>query len=307
MIRLKFRYKSFLLGFGALVLSLSSAAQSIQAELSSLQSHPTAKLGVGSKVRLSFQNRLRDSQGVYLGRLVNHRGNLGPTMFLDETRNQVLLVNRSDLNIFGLRPQLVQQPYQQVGGTCTGYAMNHFLQQLYWSGFRGNGVLGETLSTEKGRTQLLVEAIHEYYLVLQHRFSILGILNKFGRRFESRCRLKEFSDPRLAIQYLENQLEAGLPVMLAYNLGPNMEESPYPVYEYGVRGAKDNRLWVPRRIGERKSGGHAIVAVDTFVADGKKMLLILDSDWSEPRVWEVDKILNHPKVAIREIEFYSCQ
>jgi hypothetical protein len=48
---------------------------------------------------------------------------------------------------------------------------------------------------------------------------------------------------------------------------------------------------LPHKVGQRANNGHAIVAASAFVAKGRRKVLELDSDWSEPRVWDLDKYL----------------
>jgi hypothetical protein len=67
----------------------------------------------------------------------------------------------------------------------------------------------------------------------------------------------------------------------------------------------DGRLWLPRKTGERNSGGHSVVAVAAFEALGKKRLLMLDSDWAEPRIWDLELALGG-RTDIGAIEFHSC-
>ena len=67
----------------------------------------------------------------------------------------------------------------------------------------------------------------------------------------------------------------------------------------------DTRLWIPRKIGERNGGGHAIVAAAAFTSMGRRKVLVLDSNWSEPRVWDLDKYLGQ-KAAISEMVFHHC-
>jgi hypothetical protein len=76
---------------------------------------------------------------------------------------------------------------------------------------------------------------------------------------------------------------------------------------YGQKNAElDSRLWIPRKIGQRNSGGHSIIAVGSFDLNQKTYLLMLDSDWSEPRIWDMDSFLND-KTALDEVEFVSCK
>ena len=229
-------------------------------------------------------------------------------MLLDENDSTIYMTDKSDATFATTSLQPVLRQYDQVDGTCTGYAIDHFMQQMYWAGFAGAGTttLKDTLSTEEGRTQLLVESINSYYLATQHHFSINGILNQFGTRFGFACTKKTFTDPVKAKDYVEIRMKTGLPLLIAFNIGPNMMNSDITTKDYESGIVSDVRLWIPRKTGERNSGGHSVVAAAEFETKGKKKLLMLDSDWSEPRVWDLDSYLFDSHVALEEIEFYAC-
>ena len=98
----------------------------------------------------------------------------------------------------------------------------------------------------------------------------------------------------------------GKPLLIDFNIGPDMVSSTYEVKDYENPTSVDPRLWVPRQIGQRNAGGHVIVAAGSFISKGKKKLLILDSDWAEPRVWDLERYVAR-KSAYKEIGVHSCQ
>ena len=302
------RFMFFLSFFLSLFASAQTfAVEPIEVQIDQSVPHGHFKLGVGSALTLKFPDHKKADAGIFLGRLIEPSGTFSKYMILDTDHNHIYLVDREHLKIDAPSFQPILRQYDQVGGTCVGYAMDHFFQEMYWAGFSGNGELKKELSSEKGRTQLLVDAINEYYLVTQHRFSILGIMKKFGARFGFKCEKKVFSDSDLATQYLEKSMEQGRPVLIGYNIGPDMVESSYEISDYeNPSPMKDSRIWVPRKVGQRDSGGHAVIAVAAFEANHRKKLLMLDSDWAEPRIWDVEKYMSG-KTAMDEIEFYSCQ
>ena len=305
------------LGFAFSLLALSFSLQgfsprawavdAIRAQVDQSISRGRSKLGVGSSLTLKFPGKSQSVAGIFLGKLIDPSGKFNHYLVLDSTHHHVYLVGKSEFEVAGTSFQPVLRQYDQVDGTCTGYAIDHLLQQMYWSGFQGDGTLKEELSTEKGRTQLLVSAINEYYLVTQHRFSIIGILKKFAEKYGIKCEYKKFEEYSAAVNYLDKALREGRPVMVGFNIGKTMVESNYTISEYGsAKSKKDNRLWVPRKTGEKNGGGHAVVAVAAFEDHHQKKLLMLDSDWAEPRIWDVEKYLGG-KTAIDEVEFYSCK
>jgi hypothetical protein len=103
------------------------------------------------------------------------------------------------------------------------------------------------------------------------------------------------------------QLKTGLPVLFSFNIGPNMYSAPFSIQMAGQKNVElDNRLWIPRKTGERNSGGHSVVAAGSFELNNKTYLVMIDSDWSEPRIWDMDSFLND-KTALGEVEFVSCK
>lgn len=258
------------------------------------------ELGVGSTVTLA------GSSALFLGELLNADGSLANYLFLNTEESKVYLASSADVVFQADQLQPVLNQYAQVGGTCTGYAINNLFEQMYRSGYGGNGTLGQTLSTEEGRTGFLVEAINEYYLTLQHRYSIEGVITKIGDPLGFSCHKKVFSDSASAVLYVQENTATGRPVMIAFNIGPDMATGPFPIASFAQPMAvEDNRLWIPRKIGERNSGGHSTLAVAEFSVGGKDEFLMLDSDWSSPRIWDVAAVFND-QTAISEVEFYSC-
>ena len=69
--------------------------------------------------------------------------------------------------------------------------------------------------------------------------------------------------------------------------------------------AVDPRLWTPRLRGDRESGGHAVLAAAAFTEQNQLYILVVDSDWSEPRVWNFDQVFTQA-TSFDGVEFYSC-
>jgi hypothetical protein len=300
--RLFFKAGLVCLGLG----TMGIAQASIKATVTNPIAHHKTKVGVGSELNLSLTGVSGTHDGIFLGKLVQPDGQVSNYMVLDNTDATVYLTNQNDATFNSDSLQIILRQYDQVDGTCTGYAIDHMMQQMYWSGFKGNGTLKTTLSTEEGRTQLLVSSIDAYYLATQHRNSLEGILTgQFGKQYGFTCPKKMFQDPAKAIAFMQEKMASGLPVLVSFFIGPNMVNSDIAIknYENGI--VDDNRLWIPRQIGERNSGGHSVVAVSSFQYKGKTKLLMLDSDWTSPRIWDLEDYLGG-KVAISEIEFYSC-
>ncbi len=267
-------------------------------------------VGVGSRLVINSPYT-GTSAGILLGQLLNADGSFNSMMVLDANPvAKSLVVEYIPAALVAQAPagqQNVLKLYEQQGGTCTGYAIDDFLLQAHMSGFTGTSKLGQQLSTEEGRTELLADTINQYYLVLQHRFSINGIMNQYGKTFGFNCGKSIFSTAAQARAYLMTALRSGMPILLSFDVGSEMYNGPFPLQQM-IQGApaEDGRLWQPRKIGERNGGGHSVVAASAFSIGGKDYLVMLDSDWDLPRVWDLNAAISD-RAAIGEIEFYSCR
>ena len=287
--------------------SLNSIATDLQIKIENAKAIASFSVGIGSEVVIESEDPLIAGPAVFLGKALLPDGSNSFQIFLNKTDHKIYFIDASHFNSKGSNLQPVLNPYEQAGGTCTGYAIYDFLQQKKLSGFTGTGVLATKLANEKGRTTLLVDNINEYYLTPQHRYSIQGILNKYGKELGFNCKTYKSDSYEKTKERILTNLNTGLPVLISFNLGPDMYQSPFALKMYDKGQVKvDSRLWIPRKIGERNSGGHAVVAASSFELDNKLYLVMIDSDWSEPRVWAMDSFLND-KTALDEVELTTCK
>jgi hypothetical protein len=301
MVRLPFAILSLL------VLWTSVAGAAVRMEVVSAASQAGASIGVGSRVSLEFEGDSRLRSGLFLGDLVAANGRAEKRMLLDLDRKKVVILDRNEVSAPRAHYQKIVRPYDQVDGTCTGYAMDHMMEQIARNRLAGNEALQTQFSSEKGRTQFLVRAINDYYISTVHRTSIHGILKTYGSEFGLNCVLRKFQDPARAMAHVAEKVLAGVPVLISFDIGPNMYDADLPLVTFSGSKANrlDGRLWLPRKVGERNSGGHSVVAVAAFEALGKKRLLMLDSDWAEPRIWDLEQALGG-RTDLEAVEFHSC-
>lgn len=264
-----------------------------------------ARVGVGSLMTLRLPGAKTAHSGIFLGQMIKADAKFDQMILLDSDQRRIIFADRAQVEINRNSLQKVLRPYPQVDGTCTGYALHHLFAQLGITRVAGNEQLAATFSSEFGRTQFLVRAINDYYLATQHRNSILGIMKGYGREFGLRCEKEVFRDATSAIRHVQEKTSRGIPVLISFYTGPNMVNAPFVLQNFAEAGTLDPRLWVPRQIGERQSGGHSVVAVAAFEHSGQSNFLMLDSDWSEPRVWNASSYLGG-KTDLKNLEFYSC-
>jgi hypothetical protein len=292
--------------FVFLGLALSAFADPIRIRMEEPSAHGNYRIGVGSRISIDLPGRQTLHSGLFLGRLIEPNGTPSSYMFFDQRTHIVYYADRNSVEIHQRNLESILKLYEQKGGTCTGYAMSNLLHQMNLAGFQGNGKLKTILSTEQGRTQLLIDAINQYYLVLQHRYSIQGILNQYGREFGFTCQSKVFDTSWEVENFLQEKLPRGIPVLISFSRGPDMVTSKFRFVDFDHPSRKvDTRLWIPRKIGERNSGGHSVVAVAGFQVEDHIQLLMLDSDWEEPRIWDMNDYLDD-RTALKEVTFVTC-
>lgn len=263
-------------------------------------------VGVGSSVVLSSDELNIAGESLFLGNIVKASGSPSYQMYLNTKSKKVFFIDSINFRK-NSKLQTILDPHEQAGGTCAGYAIAQFMFQTHLSGFVGTGVLATKLSSEEGRTHLLADSINQYYLNLNRQFSFPGILNGFGKTFGFSCKKFKTAPYEQIKEKILAHLSIGSPVVVSFNIGPKMVNSPFKLKMIDQKNSDlDDRLWIPRKIGERNSGGHSIVAAASFEFNHKTYLVMLDSDWSEPRIWDMDSFISH-KTDMDEIEFISCK
>jgi len=278
----------------------------VSVQVESKVASPLYDFGAGSNVKLSFSGGRADAEALFLGQLMDQNGTVTDDLFLDLQKTRVYLVDTDHVRFdepVG-RMQTILKPMSQWGGSCAAYAITHFWKQLYRVGFHVNPAFTETCDTEEGRTHLLEETIDRYYL--DARVTMNSIMNSYGKRFGFRCHRSTFKTGAEASDFIFREISAANPVLIEFDIGPNMVTSTYEVVDYENPAAIDSRLWLPRQVGSRNSGGHAIVAVAGFKAFGREKAVVLDSDWDEPRIWDIEKYLS-AKTAMKTMGFYTCE
>lgn len=293
-----------------LIATLLFSSFAVQAEIDVIANRAVKvgrfDLSIGSEVTLKSNDPSIAGRAIFLGLNISPNGEMTNQMYLHLKSSKIVFIDSRDI-ANKQTMQTVLDPFPQAGGTCTGYAMDSFIIQTHLSGFRGIGELEKTMASEDSRTTMLVDLIHEYYLNAHRRNSIRGILDGYGKKFGFKCNTFDGSDLAKAKTKILTQLTSGLPVLFSFTLGPNMVRSPFPLSFYqNTKEDTDDRLWIPRKIGERNAGGHSIVAAGAFSYNQKTYLVMIDSDWSQPRLWDFDAFVNE-RVALDEIEFTLCK
>ena len=262
-------------------------------------------LGIGSKVELTFIEKNEKKEFLFMGKMLGHPDLGEEILFMDEKDTRILMIDTESMttNFLKTRMQNIISTIDQAGETCAAYALYHYWQQTDSVGFKGNNELGPVMGKERSRMKFLEESITRYYLGRSANLKL--IMKTFGDRFGFKCKEKIFTESTKASDHVYNQTLTGKPVIMEFYLGKNMVTSDFEIEDYETNSEVDARLWIPRKIGEKNGGGHAIVAAAAFTSLGRKKVLVLDSNWTEPRVWDLEKYLGE-KAAIDEMIFHSC-
>lgn len=283
----------------------SAFAEQIKLKVISAVKDVHYDLGIGSKVELTFVEKNEKKEFLFMGRMKGHPEFDEEILFLDEKDTRILMIDATSMTstFLNTKMQNVISPVDQTGDTCAAYALYHYWLQTDALGFKGNNTLGPVMRKEHSRMKFLEESITRYYL--GRSANLKPIMKTFGDRFGFKCKEKIFEESNKAVDYVYNQSLTGRPVLMEFYLGNDMETSSYELEDYETNAEMDTRLWIPRKVGEKNGGGHAIVAAAAFTSQGRKMVLVLDSNWTEPRVWDLAKYFGG-KTAISEMIFHSC-
>lgn len=285
--------------------SFSALAAEVGVKVVSAVKHANFDVGIGSRVELDFKTKNVKKPAIFLGRMVDQENNTIEFLFLDEKKTRISMIDPENIEGFRKsRAQTVISPIDQMGSTCAAYGVFHFWNQMNAVGFKGTEALPETFESDRKRLQFIEEAIDLYYL--QNKINITTLMKNYGKRFGFKCKNNPQTDSRKAAEFLFNKGLEGKPILIDFNIGSDMVSSTYEVTDYETPVSRDPRLWVPRKVGQRNSSGHVIVAAGSFISKGKKKLLVLDSNWTEPRVWDLEKYIAS-KAAVKEMGFHTCE
>lgn len=289
-----------------ILFSFTAWAQKVSIKTVEAKKNERVSLLIGSKIEMSADGKRTIPSAQFLGRMVMQDGRAQEFLVLDESHKRVLLIDYKNIEMKSgkTKSQAILSPIDQVGGTCAAYAFMHFWQQMYWSGFKGTKDFDFMMSDERERLKLFEESLGRYYM--DRRVTANSLMSSYGKRFGFRCKSYKFDNAKKAADYVFEKTSKGRPVVIEFNIGgDDMVDSDYVLQDYESRKKMDPRLWIPQQKGQKLSSGHSIVGAAAFVSNGKRKILVLDSNWTEPRVWDLDSYIG-PKTLMNELGFYSC-
>lgn len=256
------------------------------------------EFGIGSRMKIKIDNG-NTAEGVFLGRFIETKSfKTSNFAFYDYEAGKVYLIEESKMKIrFGdeeipnKKIQPIIESNDQEGESCAAYAITYFLKQLKLNGFVGTGKLGEKLKTSAGAEDLMAIAMNDYYMSKGANFE--GVFKKLADDYGLNCHELKYKDPAGFVKAIKSAITKGSPVIIEFNIGPYMITTDHQWVDLNEKFGKDRRLWIPRAVGEKNTGGHAVVAREFFTSpSGREKLLIGDSDWGKRAViWDIENYI----------------
>jgi hypothetical protein len=254
---------------------------------------------IGSEGNFQGSGQLSNLSGEmnFLGISRRIDGSTGGLFFFDPAQNRIhyipqslVVVNETGtartLGVSELEP--VVRSINQEGGTCASYAMFNCFHQLYASNRLGNGMMVHHMENEASRQRFYTKNIMRYYGSASHVGAESDVAKALGYVTKS----FKTSSPKALAESLSQASAGGWPSLLRFDVGKEMAQTSYEIFNHETQEVASRKLWLPTRDG-RSSGGHQIMALRLFIeASPAKTpwLVVVDSNWQAPRLWRVSEL-----------------
>ncbi len=206
--------------------------------------------------------------------------------FVNATRTKIVT---QDQSVVG--PEKVKlwvRNENQEGADCAAYSLYHCLRQISFYS-RSLKALKDNFVTESMRIKTLVESINTLYYHGDEGRNMDAAVKKMA---EERG-LNVYSVPKDSIddfrKYIVDNVLKGWPILIRFNVEPVMLDQSLTILDHSLETLvyANRNLWVPftGQLQGNSAGGHAIVLLGAFEAQGKKYFLVSDPNWGFPRLW----------------------
>lgn len=265
-------------------------------------------IGIGSSMEVEV-GKGKLFEGQFLGRLVKKSGESQDLMFFHPAEKRIYLLNLANLKLVDSEGralgrtafQPILDPIAQIDEICMGHVGEHLFHQLHLNRHSGewSEKLAKHLADEEQRSLLFASLANAYYATPRNNSNFGLIMRKKAKDFDLNCKSVEMKKPATKalreeksaqhIAKMKSVLDQGYPVAIEYFIGPEMKNKPVRVVDVDLPTKADPRIWLPRATGERSYSGHGALIVGYFTPpQGREQFLILDSNWSEPRLFDVE-------------------
>ena len=308
-------FKRFSLILICFVISASTHAQSSPSSCRAVVQAAVGKayaLELGQHLDLEIRSPgsqtgpgVKTSRAVCLGRCVSldHR-DVG-AFFFDATAMRIHyfpaeaieIISQADESVIPLTKLApVIRSVNQEGGTCAAYAIYNGTRQLFAQGFLGNGMIANHMADEVSRGRYLVRVAMDYYGDDSHLGTESNIAKELGFEVSS----LSVNSPIVLAELIRESSSRGWPMLIRFDVGKPMSETPYTVFDHANQVESTRRLWLPRPPHGNSSGGHQIMVLKTFVdPTGQEWMLVVDSNWQAPRLWKIQELNSVSSANIR--------
>lgn len=283
-----------LFGFSLLANSAGASTQ-CKAYLGS-QLGARYKLEIGQVLEIEIIKNGRAERQIvsFLGKARHIDGSISGAFFFNAEKMRIEFIGIEHIQFFE-RTNLIDldevapivRSINQQGGTCAAYAIFNCFRQLYEDGYLGNGMLAHHLGDEASRNRFFVRINSDYYSDGNHR----GVEDDVARELGFEIQRLDTRNAQSLADHLRRLSSNPWPVLLYFDVNSSMSETPYIIYNHMTDSVADKRLWQPRPSGNSSPGGHQILVIKTFVdTKGKEWLLVVDSNWQAPRLWDIQAL-----------------
>jgi len=253
-------------------------------------------LEIGDVFEVQFPGSKDTRQVHFLGASRLLDGTVGGYIFFDPRKREIHHYPLRQMEFLGpdSKPiadddlESIVRSIDQEGGTCAAYAIFNCMHQLYVSSQLGNGTIVHHMSNEANRQRFYVRIHTEYYGDDTH----IGAEDEIAKGLGYAIVSLDSSNISKFTEAVRHSSSLGWPMIISFEVGRRMSETPYKILDHQTGQTADRRLWVPQD-GSGSSGGHQILFLRTFKdLTGNEWIVVVDSNWQGPRLWSI-KELNH--------------
>ncbi len=265
------------------------------------KAHKRFALQNGDEVTLKIDSQRREHDAVLLGRTVRQDGKTIEVAFYEtETKtvhmfpaNEVTMRDETDTLVDVEKIFPITRSEEQTGSTCMAYTLYNSMRQIDYTNGERSKKLHKEFSDESSRQRFIVKMISEYYLEQNgyDRKVLIYLADTYGIDI-NRAERSELGIPGVRDAILTSLAKRD-PVLITFDVPKFMTDTLYEVFMHATGKAESRGLWTPKKEGRTGFGGHAVMATGLITdADDEEWMIMVDPNWSTPRLWNVTELDN---------------
>jgi hypothetical protein len=263
---------------------------------------------IGSHVQLYIEKVGTIIDASFMGRIISYGGDNLHYVFYDANTGLTHVVDSLQVNLksnptgegdfiqrldeIGTK-SIVQVSTQGPIGTCLAHTYFNCIMNLDISGnLDHDAKYYKNLKTERARLELLGRVTHDLYDGQNYQMHDLRDFaqNTLGLQIygHDEANAKKF------INEVTEHVRMGWPVILTYDIGPNMVLPNNRVMVNFETKVSQHRLWLPRKQGEGSAGRHGVLIIGDIVDTyNNQYFMVLDPNHSHPVLWSKSELKHH--------------